>query len=75
MIYSTIEATIKTAIDNPDNINHDGSINWNYVDADTYLECRSFCRNDADFYEMFNEIANKIDPVEPKDPNQLELNL
>ena len=25
------------AVSNPENINQDGSINWNFVDADTYM--------------------------------------
>jgi len=31
-----------------------------FVDADAYAECRSFWKDDADFYESFDEIANTI---------------
>ena len=33
----TIKDLIVKATKNPENINDDGSINWNYVDADVYM--------------------------------------
>ena len=60
MIYSMLEIQIRDAIANPTNLYTDGSINWDFVDADAYAECRSFWKDDADFYESFDEIANTI---------------
>ena len=60
MIYSILESNIREAIANPDNQFKDGSINWNFVDADAYHACHNFFRSDADFYESFHDIAEKI---------------
>ena len=60
MIYSMLEIQMRDAIANPTNLYTDGSINWSFVDADAYAECRSFWKDDADFYESFDEIANTI---------------
>jgi hypothetical protein len=60
MIYSMLEIQMRDAIANPTNLYTDGSINWDFVDADAYAECRSFWKDDADFYESFDEIANTI---------------
>ena len=29
---------IEKAVNNPENINEDGSVNWNFVDADIHLD-------------------------------------
>ena len=55
-----LEIAIRDAVNNPTNLYTDGSINWSFVDADAYAECRSFWKDDADFYESFDEIANMI---------------
>jgi hypothetical protein len=55
-----LEIAIRDAVDNDENINDNGTINWSFVDADAYAECRSFWKDDVDFYEAFDEIANKI---------------
>lgn len=34
----TLNELIKKAIDNPENQNVDGSINWNFVSADIHLD-------------------------------------
>jgi len=33
-----MKAAFQKAVTNPDNLNQDGSINWNFVDADVYHE-------------------------------------
>ena len=33
---------IEKAVNNPENINEDGSINWNFVDADIHLDNSEF---------------------------------
>jgi len=60
MIYSVLEGKMRDALDNAENINDDGSTNWNFVDADAYMDCHNLFRSDADFYEAFNDIANQI---------------
>ena len=40
MIYSLLESSMRCAIEREENINEDGSINWNFVDADAYCNFR-----------------------------------
>ena len=60
MIYSMLEIEIRDAVEKAENLNENGSINWNFVDADAYAECRSFWKDDEQFYESFNEITDII---------------
>ena len=60
MIHSLLESNMREAVANPDNQFKDGSINWNFVDADSYMECKNLYRSDKDFYEDFNDIGDKI---------------
>lgn len=60
MIYATMENFMRDAVENTDNTNTDYSINWNFVDADTYAECSGYFKSDTRFYEMFDEIAETI---------------
>lgn len=60
MIYSMLEIQMRDAVVKADNLNEDGTINWSLVDSDAYAECRSFWKDDVDFYESFDEIANTI---------------
>ncbi len=60
MIYSMLEIQMRDAVNKDENLNENGSINWSFVDADAYAECRSFWKDDEDFYESFDEIANTI---------------
>ena len=48
------------ALKDSNNYNSDGTINWNFVDADSYMECKNLYRSDKDFYEDFNDIGDKI---------------
>ncbi len=58
MIYAMLEIEMRDAVEKEENLNENGSINWNFVDADAYAECRSFWKDDEDFYDSFNEIAD-----------------
>ena len=60
MIYSVLESKMREAIDLDENKKEDGSINWNFVDADAYMDCKYLFRSDADFYEAFDDIGGKI---------------
>ena len=60
MIYSVLESKMREAIDLDENKNEDGSSNWNFVDADAYMDCKNLFRSDADFYEAFNFLADGI---------------
>jgi len=76
MIISVLESTMRTAIDLDENKKEDGSINWNFVDADSYTECKNLFRSNKDFYEAFDNIGDKIQAEMrgvDKFGNQLEL--
>jgi hypothetical protein len=60
MIYSLLESSMRCVIEREENINEDGSINWNFVDADAYWICSEFFKDSEAFYEAFDEIANVI---------------
>ncbi len=60
MIYSMLEIEIRDAVEKSENLNDDYSINWNFVDADAYAACRSFWKDDEEFYDSFNEIVDMI---------------
>ena len=60
MIYSMLEIEIRDAVEKSENLNEDYSINWNFVDADAYAACRSFWKDDEEFYDSFNEIVDMI---------------
>lgn len=44
------------AVTNSENINEDGSINWNFVDADVYMDIKPI--NDKEHYKKFNFLAD-----------------
>jgi glutamate-1-semialdehyde aminotransferase len=75
MIHSLLESNMREAIANPDNQFKDGSINWNFVDADAYHACYNFFRNDADFYESFHDIAEKIANEMNPQTNEIQLEM
>jgi hypothetical protein len=58
--YAILTETINTATFNSENWNADGSINWSFVDADAYMDCKNLFRSDADFYEAFDEIVTAL---------------
>ena len=60
MIHAMLEIEIRDAVNKSENINENGTINWSFVDADAYAECRSFWKDDKQFYESFDEIAEMI---------------
>lgn len=75
MIHSLLESNMREAITLPENLQKDGSINWNFVDADAYHACHNFFRSDKDFYESFHDIAEKIaNEMNPK-TNEIQLEM
>lgn len=57
-IKNDVIDSFNKAIDNPENINADGSINWNFVDADMNLELGIFYSSDY-LYECLNVMADE----------------
>ena len=52
----TMQEAFDKAIVNTENHNEDGSINWNYVDADCYMEADG--DNIDNYLEQFNALAD-----------------
>ena len=77
MIYSLVETEVREAVSKDENINADGSINWNYVDADCYMSgVNKYFKDDVAYYETWNDIADAIEKEQPIDTSvQLELDL
>lgn len=77
MIYSLVETEVREAVSKDENINADGSINWNYVDADCYMSgVNKYFKDDVAYYETWNDIADAIEKAQPIDTSvQLELDL
>jgi|TARA_R110000851_G_scaffold230041_2_gene382811 hypothetical protein len=62
MINAILETAMRSAINLDENKNADGSINWNFVDADSYADCHKLFKDSNEFYQHFNTIADKIEP-------------
>ena len=60
MIYSVLESTMRTALDNVENINDDGSTNWNFVDADLYGSDHR-ANSDDEYYKLYDSLAIQYD--------------
>jgi|TARA_R110002096_G_scaffold311752_8_gene506045 hypothetical protein len=56
LVPNTTARAFNKAISNPENINQDGSINWNFVDADTYMVVQP--TDNPLFYIHFNKLAD-----------------
>lgn len=53
---------LNAAIECPVNRYEDGSINWNFVDADMWMDFEEEITADkVAYYEAFNEIADRIE--------------
>jgi hypothetical protein len=64
-LIETIKENVEKAIKNPENINEDGTINWNFVDSDAYCETVDnpafhvvFVENH--FYDHFDSICDEV---------------
>ena len=53
-----------TAIKNPTNWYTDGDVNWDFVDADMFLECNPKTKKqESQFYRMFDDLADDFEKV------------
>lgn len=59
-IITALTNSIHNAIVNPENLDIDGKIIWNFVDADAYHECFKFYSSEEGFYKDFDKIALSI---------------
>ena len=61
MIHSLLESYMREAVTNPENLQKDGSVNWNFVDSDCYMTVGHYFKDQNDYMESFNEIAGQIE--------------
>ena len=60
MIKNDVIESFNRAVENPENINTDGSINWNFVDADLYLDLGAIYSEEY-LLECFDVLADEYD--------------
>jgi uncharacterized protein YcnI len=60
-----LTATVKNALANPENYYDGGIVNWNYIDADTYMdmhlkfpEMENF---DEVYYSLFDDVCDAVE--------------
>lgn len=61
MIHALLQVEFDKAVSNTENHNEDGSINWNFVDADCYMSVGKLFKDSTDFYEHWNDLADKFE--------------
>lgn len=74
MIHSLLEVEFNQAINNTENLNDDGSINWNFVDADCYMAVGKLYKDSTSFYEDFNDLADTHEAKSTTVDNQIPFN-
>jgi len=59
--YRLIKERVQEAVQRPENLNEDGSINWNFVDADVFMETNPTPDTVAAFYYMFEKACAAVE--------------
>ena len=57
--YEAVDAAMQNAIAMVENKNPDGSINWNFIDADAFLDIQPKHLDVDKFYCLFEQIAQE----------------
>tara|TARA_R100000951_G_C2569556_1_gene158275 strand:+ start:302 stop:499 length:198 start_codon:yes stop_codon:yes gene_type:complete len=57
--YEAVDAAMQNAIAMAENQNPDGSINWNFIDADAFLNIQPKHLDVDKFYCLFEQIAEE----------------
>ena len=60
-MLNTVKNAVIAAVANPENRNEDGSINWNFVDADLWMDGVITTSNQTVAYEWFDGIATEFE--------------
>ena len=60
MIKQDVINSFETAVANPENINTDNTINWNFVDADMHMELSAFYASDY-LVECMEKLADEYE--------------
>jgi len=77
MIYSLVEAAVREAADKAENKNADGTINWNFVDSDCYMQgLPTWFANVDQYYETWEEIVdNYIAEMREEAASEIQLEM
>ena len=81
MINSLVEAQVREAVAKDENRNADGTINWNFVDADCYASgVNKLFKDDAAYYAAWDDVCFDVDLEESlknmsDTATQLEMNV
>ena len=75
MIHSLLERYMREAVTNPENLQKDGSVNWNFVDSDCYMTVGHYFKDQNDYMESFNEIAGQIEAEMNPVSNEIQLEM
>jgi hypothetical protein len=54
---TNLESVFATAVVNPENLNSDGSVNWNYVDADCFMDADGNSLSMVDYMTRFDALV------------------
>jgi len=60
MNYETVKTAMIKAIAREENW-AGSEINWNFVDADAYMDCVDDVNDSGEFYSLFNRIADELE--------------
>ena len=59
-----ISTAFNQAVNRPENIQKNGHVNWNYIDADVYMDVQP---NDSEaHYEKFEQLADQFESLHGK---------
>ena len=75
MIHSLLESNMREEVLKTENLNEDGSVNWNFVDADCYMAVGNFFKDQETYMESFNAIADQIVAENHSSTDEIQLEL
>lgn len=55
----TMQEAFDKAINNAENFNADGTVNWNFIDADVYMDTNTYGMTQDEYIEQFDKLANE----------------
>ena len=75
MIHSLLESYMRDAVTNTENLQKDGSVNWNFVDSDCYMDVGHYFKDQKTYLESVNEIAEQIETEMNPVSNEIQLEM
>ena len=55
----TMQEALDKAINNAKNFNEDGTVNWNFIDADVYMDAQHYGMTQEQYLAEFDKLANE----------------